>query len=275
MIITLHGLSTMHCNIKTEIRMAKEFGFGGIEIVESKLLRYIEARQDLSELRQLLDESGIQPVCINALKNVEVQSGAERNAMLKQAEILCQSAKILGCSTIQLVSFCSLDGRPISEILLLTSLNIQKIADIGKQYSIRFQLEPIAFSPINSLKLSLELIKMCDRNNVGMVIDFWHLAAGGDTTPQEVAALDKDMIYGVHFCDGIKNPEGSPWNEAALRSYLPGEGALDIEAWVDAVKRTGYDWSWSSELYSPYHWEWDLAEIAKKTKSLMEQYINR
>ena len=42
MIITMHGLSTMHSNIKTDIRIARESGFEALEIVESKLLRFLD-----------------------------------------------------------------------------------------------------------------------------------------------------------------------------------------------------------------------------------------
>jgi len=38
-----------------------------------------------------------------------------------------------------------------------------------------------------------------------MVIDFWQLWAGEETTPDEVAKLDSSLIYGVHFCDGIRH----------------------------------------------------------------------
>ena len=158
-------------------------------------------------------------------------------------------------------------------MLALTARNVAGIADIGKRHGVRMQLEPIAWSPIHSLKQSLQLIAAAGRDNVGMVIDFWHLWAGGETTPDEVAALPGSMIYGVHFCDGMRHVEGTEWDEPALRGYLPGEGKLDIKTWVQAVKATGFDGVWSSELLSPKHWEWDLWEIARETKARMEQYI--
>lgn len=273
MVIALHGLSTMHCNIKTEVRIAKELGFGGIEMVESKLLRYLENGGNLTELRNLLKESEILPTCINALKDVEVQPSLQRSSMLQQCEVLCNAAETIGCPTIQLVPFCSLDGRNLDEVLQLTAMNIREIAKIGQRHGVRFQLEPIAYSDIHSLKSSLRLIELAGEPNVGMVIDFWHLWAGGETQPEEVAKLDNKLIYGVHFCDGKKNPPGNEWDEAVLRSYLPGDGDMDIQAWVDAVKATGYDGTWSSELYSPTHWELDLYDIARETKFLMEKYI--
>ena len=273
MIIALHGLSTMHCNLKTEIRIAKELGFGGIEIVASKLIRFIENEGSLSDLKAMMNDADVVPVAINAIKDVEVQSTCERNKVIEETKLLSRTAQELGCPTIQLVPFCSLDGRPLEDILKLTAMNIKEIAKIGQEFNVRYQLEPIAFSGIHSLKDSLKLIDIVDEPNVGMVIDFWHLWAGGETEPEEVAKLDKEIIYGIHFCDGKKNPKGAEWDEAALRSYLPGDGDMDVQAWVDAVKKTGYEGSWSSELYSPKHWEYDLMDIAKETKLRMENYI--
>ena len=95
---------------------------------------------------------------------------------------------------------------------------------------------------------------MADRKNVGMVIDFWHLWAGRETTPDDVAQLDKAMIYGIHFCDGKAIPKRGKWTEEGCRGYLPGEGDIPVAEWVAAVKATGYNGSWSSELLSPKHW---------------------
>ena len=63
----------------------------------------------------------------------------------------CKVAENLGCPTIQLVIFCGLKGRLWSEILKLIARNIADIADIGRKYKIKFQLEPIAWSPMYSL----------------------------------------------------------------------------------------------------------------------------
>jgi sugar phosphate isomerase/epimerase len=192
---------------------------------------------------------------------------------MKEAERLCAAAQALGCPTVQLVPFCGLAGRPYPEVLKLTARNVADLADLGKRYGVRFQLEPIAWSPIHSLKQSLELLDAAGRDNVGMVIDFWHLWAGGETKPDEVAALPAATIYGVHFCDGVKHEGPGEWDEPALRGYLPGEGNIPIPEWVAAVKATGFDGVWSSELLSPKHWEWDLAEVARETKARMEKYI--
>jgi sugar phosphate isomerase/epimerase len=66
------------------------------------------------------------------------------------------------------------------------------------------------------------VIEEADRDNVGLVLDFWHLWAGGKTTPADVAKLDKSLIYGVHLCDGFRPVQGEEWpNEKLLRDFLP------------------------------------------------------
>ena len=273
MIKAMHGLSTMHNNLVTDIRLAEECGYEALEITDMKLLRYLDNGYLAEELNPIFKKFNIQPVCINALKNIEQIERHKKLEMIAEADRLINAAHAIKCATIQLVPFCGLQGRPWKEVAKLTAANIAEIADLGEQYGVRFQLEPIAWSPIHSLKQSLEVIERAGRNNVGMVIDFWHLWAGGETTPDDVAKLDRSIIYGVHFCDGILHRPGSEYIEEELRGYLPGEGGIPVQEWVDAVIATGFEGVWSSELLSPKHWEWDLSEIAMETKRRLELYI--
>jgi sugar phosphate isomerase/epimerase len=273
MIISMHGLVTMHSNMRTDIRMAGELGYDALEVVETKLLRYLDNGYKAEDLLPLYEAAKIRPMCINALKDVEVVEPAARKDLFVKAGRLITAAAAMKCPVIQLVPFCALEGRPESEVIGLTAKNVAEIADMGKAYGIKFQIEPIAWAPIHSLSQSLKLMDSAGRDNVGVVIDFWHLSAGEATTYDEVAKLDKSIIHGIHFCDGKLHVKGTVWNEGALRGYLPGDGDLPIKEWVAAVKATGYDGCWSSEMYSPYHWEWDLTEMARISRERMLEYI--
>ncbi len=275
MIFTLHAISTFYSNALTDVHIAREAGFEGYEILETRLLRFLDQGYTAGDLRAAFDRYQVRPVCINALKDVERFLPAERQKLLQEAERLCAAAEGLGFPTIQLLPLCRLQGLPWREVLELTAHNVAEIADIGREHGVRFQLEPVAWSPVHSLSQALEVVAAAGRDNVGLVIDFWHLWATGETLPAEVARLDRRLIYGIHFCDGKKPVDPTKaWDEFALRSYLPGEGDVPIGAWVAAVKATGYDGSWSSELISPKHWEWDLLELARRTRSLMAKYVN-
>jgi sugar phosphate isomerase/epimerase len=266
----------MHSNIETDISVAAQTGFDGVEVVEIKLFRYLENGYTFEHLGQAIKQNNLKVSCINALKNVETAIPEKYSQLIRELHVLCQAACAMNCPTIQLVPLVEHKDLSLNDAMRRTAKNLADIADIGSGYGLQFQLEPIAFSPINSLKKSLDLLRMADRPNLGMVIDFWHLSAGGHTTPEDVANLNKQMIYGVHFCDGVLEPvfdSNGDWDEGKMRNYLPGEGQINIKEWTDAVKSTGYDGAWSCELYSPKYWEWEIMKIAKTTKEIMENYI--
>jgi sugar phosphate isomerase/epimerase len=262
----------MYCNIATDIRIAEETGYEALEVVVSKIMRYLDCGFRSENLAPIFETHSIHPVCLNALTDIERVNQSDREELLAETEYLCSIAETIKCPTIQL-NIRGLQDKPWKELLKLTARNVADIADIGKQRNVRFQLEPIAWSPIHSLSQSLEVIEKANRDNVGMVIDFWHLFAGEETTPDDVANIDSSLIYGVHFCDGIRKEKGKKWREEYLRGFLPGEGEIPLDEWVAAVKSTGFEGVWSSELYSPKHWEWDLWQIARECRIRMERYL--
>lgn len=275
MILALHGQTTFHNNLANDIRLAQEAGFEALEIITEKLLRYLDLGLKVEDLAAIFEKHGIRPACIDILGDIERIEPKAHKQMLQEAERLCAAAKTLGCPTIQINPFCGLAGRPWDEIIRLTAQNMAEIADIGQQYGVRFQLEGAAWTPIHSLTHCLELIEKTERDNVGLVLDFWHLWASRKTTPEEIARLDRSLIYGVHFCDGTRPEPDETWpNEKLLRGFLPGEGDIPLQTWVDAVQATGFDGVWSTELLSPLHWEADYLEIARDMKARMLSYLN-
>ena len=273
MIKTLHSLSIMHSNMLTDIRIARDTNHEALEIAASKLLRYLDQGYPADGLNPIFEAHDIRPIVINALAGVDRVDIHGHGELLAETNRLCSIAEIIGCPTIQIVPQCHLEGRPIQEVLSLTAKNIAEIADVGAIHGVKFQLEPLAWAPIHSLSQSLQVIEQAGKDNVGMVVDFWHLHAGGETTPEDVAKLDRSLIYGAHFCDGITHPEVSAALEMKLRGFLPGDGEIPIQTWVDALRSTGFDGVWSCENYSPHHWEWDPWELARECKRRLEIYL--
>lgn len=273
MIPTLHGQTTLHGNINTDIRIAKETGYQAIELHTDKLLRYLDAGYSARDLRATLETHAIWPACIDIIGDVERTGTAARKELLDKARRLCDVAYVIGCPTIQLNAFSALARRPWDEIIGITAENIAAIADLGKDRGLRFQVEGAAWTPIHSLKQCLQLLDAVDRDNVGLVIDFWHFWASRDTSQQEVRKLDQKLIYGVHLADGKRPAIGSAWpDEQQLRGFMPGEGDLPLTEWVAAVKATGFDGVVSGEILNNRLWERDLFEIATDMRQRMERY---
>lgn len=273
MIPTLHSASVNHCNVVTQARIASETGYQSLEFLYDKLLRYINNGGSLPALRKLIANYGLTTSVFNGLVGIG-QYGENRSEMLDRARYYTQICSELECPTMQILTQHCLDDLPEETRLDILTENLREITRIGQPYGVQYRLEIICHTAFNSLAQALEVIRRVDAPNLGVVIDFWHLHGSNRQTPAEVAKLDPSLIYGVHFCNGVRGIPGQCWNEEALRDYLPGQGEVDLQAWTDAVKATGFDGVWSAELLSPTNWERDLWEMASESLNDMLRYYH-
>ena len=282
MIVAHNGTCTMYCNLLTDIRIAKETGYGGIEIIGSKLYRYLDqgftAESLLPHLEVLL------PVALGYVQDIERQEPAEYAALLEECERMCSSAEKLGCPMVQLLtgpigpgigekvvdSYKEIMALPWPEQRKLTARNLAALADIGAKHKVRFYLEPLSWTPPHPLQRALELIDAAERDNVSLLIDFWHQWTGG-TRPEDIARLDKKLIAAVHFCDSL--PAKGKTVTHDLREVWTGGGHIPLKEWVDAVVATGFEGWWSCELFSSRHWELDPWDTARNLKNLLEYML--
>lgn len=274
MISTLHGQVTLHANILSDVRIAKEAGYSALEVHTDKLFRFLNAGRTAEELRAALDEQGIKAAAIDIIGGIEAPDRESRRKVLAEAEQLCAVAQTIGAPTVQVNAFSALDGFDIDKNIELTAVNLKEIADIGKAFGIRFQIEGAAWTPIHTLEDCLRLIESTGRDNVGLVIDLWHFWASRGAVPEDIAGLDVSLIYGVHVSDGYRPGVGEAWvDETELRGVLPGDGEIPVQEWMDAVKSTGFDGFVSGEFLNPLLWERDHVEVATAMRLAMEQYF--
>ena len=251
--------STMHLPALLQIRVAKETGWDGIFLREEHLRRYLAQGYDAASLRDAL--SGLGPVNLGALADVERWRDDERSDMVREAAALTELAVAIGASYVQLLTGPVAPGGPYSgpgslssaELRRVTSDALRLVADLGAPAGLRYYLEPVAWTPLSTLAQAVEVIEAAERDNVGLVLDFWHLWQRG-ATPEDVAHLDSRIIFGVDFADSL-GPPGTGTPDQRSRRVWPGEGDIPLREWADAVRSTGFDGWWDNELYSPPHWE--------------------
>ncbi len=251
--------STMHLPALMQIRVARETGWDGVFLREEHLRRYLAQGFDAASMRAALD--GLGPVNLGALADVERWRPGEHAAMLREAEALTELAVDIGASFVQVLTGPVAPGGPYSgpaelspdELRRVTASAIRAVADMGAPHGLRYYLEPVAWTPLSTLRQAVEAIDEAGRDNVGLVLDLWHLWQRG-ATPDDVARLDRRTIFGVDFADSL-GPAGDHGPDQRTRCVWPGEGAIPLKEWVDAIRSTGFDGWWDNELYSPPHWE--------------------
>jgi sugar phosphate isomerase/epimerase len=255
--------STMHLPVSMQVRLAIETGWDGIFVREEHVRRYLAQGYAAGDLRD--DMRGLGPINLGALRDVERWRPSEHAAMLREAEALTGLAVEIGASFVQLLTgpvepggaYTGPSELSTAELRRVTVDAVRAVAAMGAASGVRYYLEPVAWTPLSSLRQAVDVIDEAACDNVGLVLDFWHLWQRG-TTPEELAGLDKRVIFGVDFADSLGPPAGSAGAvdpDQRSRWVWPGEGDIPLRAWADAIRSTGFDGWWDNELYSSRHWE--------------------
>jgi sugar phosphate isomerase/epimerase len=276
--IALHNLATRHTNLVTSLRIARETGYAGIEIGDDKLQSYLGQGFTLASLRPWLAD--VPPVGLSYVQDIERQEPAAHAALLAECEARCATAQALGCPMVQLLTgpldptgpYKGLGEISWPELRRLTAKNLRELAEIGKAHHVGFYLEALTFTPLNQLRQQLELLSEAACDNVGLVLDFFHLWNSG-TRPEDIARMDRRYIFCVDFCDSLDEFGQRGDSRQGGRNVWTGGGRIPLKEWVDAVRATGFDGIWRCELLSPKYWELDPWQTARDLKSFLEYML--
>lgn len=282
-----HSMASRPNTLAIDIEIAKSLGFDGLETSGAKIAAFLDAGFSKEELKERL--GGLALPGIGFLIDLERQ-GEDRTQMLHEAEALCALACAAGAKGIEAITgpldirvfeagaaerypglYRGLIDLPTAEQTELTAANLRAVADIAAAHGLLVYLEALSWTPLNNLEAQLRILDRCKRDNVRLVIDFWHSYTSGDT-PEHISRLDKELIYGVHLCDSLPFTGGIP-DEPVLRDVPTGQGVLNLQEWVDAVKSTGYTGWWSCELFCKRQHQDNSFAVAADLKSLMESLI--
>ncbi|MBL4928775.1 sugar phosphate isomerase/epimerase family protein [Fuscibacter oryzae] len=283
-----HGLVSRYAPLALDLEIMRRTGFQGLEISAAKMRAALEAGISEAELSGWL--AGVDVPGIGFLLDIE-RHGADKDALIAEAQDHIRLAKIAGAKGLQVLTgpvqvqavrafaagtasglYEGVLRLPREEQMRITAQNLAMLADLAAESGLLVYLESLAWSSLNHLADQLELITRANRPNLRLVVDFWHCYASGDT-PADVAALPCDLIYGVHVCDSLTFPGGIP-DESVLRDVPTGAGVLNLAAWVDAVKATGYQGWWSCELFCRLQQQENSFAVAADLHALMSRLIN-
>jgi sugar phosphate isomerase/epimerase len=246
--------STMHLPVRMQARVARATGWDGIFLRAEHVRRYLDEGGDVATLRDSLRP--LAPINLGALPDIERWRAGEREAMLREAAAITALAAEIGAGFVQLLTGPVQPGElSVADRRRVTAEALRAVADAGAGTGLRWYLEPLAWTPLAPLAEAVAAVEAADREDVGLVIDFWHLWQAG-TEPDEVARLDPRLIFGVDLGDSL-GPRGTRAADQRSRRVWPGEGDIPLRIWADAVRATGFDGWWDNELYSPPHWETD------------------
>lgn len=286
--LVLHSTATKHASLTQQIRIAQALGYDCLEITVDKIRDYLADGYTEEELRALTADLKI--VGVGWLANSE-RSGEDWAALEEEAREIFRLADLVGAESVQLLTgpidvnavLAHRDGRPYDgyratldlteeERIARMAENLAALADIAAEYGLCLYLEPLGWATISTCTQGAKIVELANRENVGVLIDFFHSYAAHET-PEDIAAIDGKYIRGVHISDSLFCAGDEIAIESVTRNVALGEGVLDLKAWVDAVKATGYDGWWSSEVFGTRLYQQDPMQAAGDLLAQMKQLL--
>lgn len=262
----INGATTMPYSLEQDVAAAARAGFDGLEIWWDKLVTYLD-KHSLSDLKQLLDSSGVIPAGICPLR---IWPFRDSELARQEFHDAVQLAPHIGC---QLLAVCP-DFQPArlsrEEALAIHAKELSGMARLAADNGIRLTVEPIGgHTLVPGPSEALQLIEMAGAPaNVGILMDTFHYFRSG-VSDQEIEAIPLDKLDIVH----VNDCEDGALNELtdAHRLY-PTLGVIPARQ-LSLLKDGGYDGYLSVEIFRPEYWEQPIEEITGKAYTTLGELI--
>jgi sugar phosphate isomerase/epimerase len=156
--------------------------------------------------------------------------------------------------------------------LVAASTLLAEVADRAARAGVRVGLEPVAFTRLDDVAVAATIVEACGRDNVGLVLDVWHLCRGR-TQLQTIDDLSV-AVEVVQLNDGTVAPsDPDPMVEVGRYRSLPGEGELDAAGVVRAVARNRPEVRWSAEVGTDELAALSPTEAAQRVATACRQFL--
>jgi 2-keto-myo-inositol isomerase len=245
----LNGSTTMPLDQATEIRQVAAAGFDLIEFRAPKIEQFLQTGA-LAELKQLLDDTGLEPLSINSIEKLQSRPAAE---LLVECEQHAAWAQGLGCPYIIAVPGFLSEPVPPQEAIARTVDALAPLAEIAGAHNLHLGFEFLGFADcwVNSLAMARDIVRKLASPHTGLVIDTFHFYLSGE--PMEMLS---DLQPGELLLFHVNDVENLPRAELAdEHRILPGDGVIPLkEMWTQLRERDLITHA-SLELFHPGYWQ--------------------
>ena len=230
--------------ISQRVEAVADAGYCGLGLVVDDLA-VIRDTIGYEGLRDLLSEHGLTHIEIELIERWWIPRG-EPGHTYDVRDLLFDAADVLSPSFIKIGS----ENGPVTDDPLALVDPLRDLADQADKHGTRVAIEPMPFSAIASVPLSVEIVNAAGHAAAGLVIDAWHVFRAGTSLTELRAVLSSGNIFGVELNDAAERVVGTLFEDTVERRLLCGEGSFDLRGLVAVLRDTGFDGPWGVEILS-------------------------
>jgi sugar phosphate isomerase/epimerase len=253
-------------DFRTRVEVAARAGFAGVGIGYLDLVD-AEKQYGYRGIRSILDDNGIKHFEIEMLLNWFV-TDARRAFADEQRATMFRAAEAVGARHVKVGGDFS--GGEFDPDHMATEF--RALCEDAANAGTKVAFEPMPFVNVRTPEQALEFIQKADHPAGGVLLDIWHVARAG-LDVRSVASVPARWILDVELDDAPLHFEGDIIADTFNGRRLPGQGELDVQGFVDAVKSTGYDGVWGVEILSSDYRKRPIEEAVPDAYRATIQYL--
>lgn len=235
-------------DLMSRMSAAAEAGWEGFGIVHADLITAMETH-DLSDIRRRAVELGLRRLELEFIGDWWTD-GDRRSASDKVRRDLLSAAEILEVPVIKVGA--SMDSVAPPSHIVVEELRL--LASEASSHGVRVALEPMPFSSnVQTLSDGVALLEAVNHPALGLAVDIWHVYRSAVPYEWITQNVRPETIFVVELNDGAAEPQGTLWDDTVDRRLYPGDGAFNVPAFIQAVRKTGFDDMWGVEIISAAH----------------------
>ena len=252
-------------DFKDRVKAAARAGFTGFGIWHADLDHVLQ-RRSLKEMRQILDDNGIEHVELEFLTGWFLD-GDRKKKSDAQKEILLTAAEVLGARHLKVGDF-ERQTTPMPRLIEAFASLCKDAAEHGTK--VGFELMP--FAMLDSLKDSLTMVEGAGAKNGGIILDLLHIVKLG-IPYEEVGRVPLQYLVSVELNDGTFKAPWSLHEDTINHRRLCGEGEFDVRGFIECMQKAGYRGPWGIEVLSEELRKRPLQELVTRSfQTTMEQF---
>ncbi|XNY04248.1 sugar phosphate isomerase/epimerase family protein (plasmid) [Sinorhizobium meliloti] len=221
-----------------------------------------------AEMRRIIEANGMKYLEIEAVVDWYKAGDERAKADLLRAQIF-EAVNELGMRDIKALPGFE-GGEPNIELM---GEEFGKLCDQAAATGTEVVLEIMPWSNVRTIEAGVGIMEVANRNNGGLLLDIWHMARG-NIPYSDISKIPAHFIKAIEIDDALREPPvENIWDDTIHHRMLPGEGELDVPAFLRAVKAAGYDGVYGTEVLSADHRKRGLDEMARRVfESSMAQF---
>ena len=229
--------------LREKVAAIANAGFEHIEIFENDLLAFDGSIKDAA---RMIREHGLQVVTLQPFRDFEGLEGRDRALAFDRAKLKFDQMDELGTDLLMICS--STHPRAEGGIARLAN-DFHELGELAHSRGMSVAYEALAWGKhIYDYRDSWEIVRQAEHDNVGLVLDTFHIFSRG-TELKSISNIPGKQIYLVQTADA---PSLSMDHLSWSRHYrcFPGQGELTIDAFMQALASTGYEGPLSHEIFN-------------------------